>query len=82
MQRQRRREYETVYPTRLTIKRIIDKFEAHITICDIHEERLGRPPTATSPVSSSLTLKSFVTSPQKSAMKCAREVGISNTSVR
>ena len=36
VQRQWRREFETEPPTRLTIKRIIDKFEMHGTICDIH----------------------------------------------
>ena len=36
VQRQWRREFETEPPTRLTIKRIIDKFEMHGTISDIH----------------------------------------------
>ncbi|PSN38028.1 hypothetical protein C0J52_25760 [Blattella germanica] len=34
--RQWRREIETESPARLTIKAIIDKFEMHGTICDIH----------------------------------------------
>ena len=37
VQRQWRRELETEPPTRLTIKRIIDKFEMYGTICDIHK---------------------------------------------
>ncbi|PSN38338.1 hypothetical protein C0J52_12684 [Blattella germanica] len=37
VQRQWRLEFETELPTRLTIKRIIDKFEMHETICDIHK---------------------------------------------
>lgn len=82
VQRQWRREFDTEPPTRLTIKRIIDKFEAHGTICDIHKGRSGRPRTATSPASSAVVLERFVTSPQKSATQCAREVGISCTSVR
>ncbi|KAJ4437393.1 hypothetical protein ANN_17537 [Periplaneta americana] len=57
VQRQWRREYETELPTSLTIKRIIDKFEAHGTICDIHKGRSGRPRTATSPASSAVVLR-------------------------
>ncbi|PSN47827.1 hypothetical protein C0J52_16448 [Blattella germanica] len=34
VQHQWRREFETEPPTRLTIKRIIEKFEMHGTICD------------------------------------------------
>ncbi|KAJ4441042.1 hypothetical protein ANN_10891 [Periplaneta americana] len=82
VQRQWRREYETEPPTRLTIKRLIDKFEAHGTIRGIHKGRSGRPRTATSPASSALVLERFVTSPQKSGTQCAREVAISSTSVR
>ncbi|KAJ4447296.1 hypothetical protein ANN_09300 [Periplaneta americana] len=52
VQRQWRREYETEAPTRMTIKRIIGKFEAHGTTCAIHKGRSGRSRTATSPASS------------------------------
>ncbi|KAJ4437402.1 hypothetical protein ANN_17546 [Periplaneta americana] len=67
VQRQWRREYETEPPTSLTIKRIIDKFEAHGMICDIHKGRSGRLHTALS----AFVLERFVTSPQKSATQCA-----------
>ncbi|PSN38450.1 hypothetical protein C0J52_26556 [Blattella germanica] len=36
VERQWRREFETELAARLTIKRIIDKFEMHGTICEIH----------------------------------------------
>ncbi|PSN46277.1 hypothetical protein C0J52_16635 [Blattella germanica] len=42
VQRQWRQEFETESQTRLTIKHIIDKFEKHGTICDIHKRRSGR----------------------------------------
>ncbi|KAJ4428830.1 hypothetical protein ANN_25823 [Periplaneta americana] len=78
VQRQWRREYETEPPTRLTIKRIIDKFEAHGTICDIHKGRSGRPHTATSAASSALVLERLehiktLEKIQKRALKCCRK---------
>ncbi|PSN39225.1 hypothetical protein C0J52_24163 [Blattella germanica] len=42
VQRQWRREFETEPPTRLTIKRIIDKFEMCGTICNIHKGKSGK----------------------------------------
>ncbi|KAJ4449159.1 hypothetical protein ANN_00555 [Periplaneta americana] len=44
-------------PTRLTIKRIIDKFEAHGTICDIQKGSSGRPRRDTGLASSALVLE-------------------------
>ncbi|XP_053434088.1 uncharacterized protein LOC128576103 [Nycticebus coucang] len=82
VRRQWRREYATDPPTRLTIARIRDKFETHGTVCDVHKGRSGRPRTATSPAVSALVLEQFTRSPHKSTKQCARETGISRTSIR
>lgn len=82
VQRQWRREYRTEPPTRVTIARIRDKFETHGTVCNVHKGRSGRPRTATSPASSAMVLERFEQSPQKSTKQCARETGVSRTSVR
>ena len=62
--------------------RLCDKFDKHGAICDVHRGRSGRPLTATSPASSATVLRRFKTSPLKSATHCARQTGISITSVR
>ena len=82
VQRQWRREYVTEPPTRLTIARIPDKFETHGTVCDVHKGRSGTPRTATSPASSAKMLEQITRSPQKSTKQCARETGVSRTSIR
>jgi len=82
VQRQWRREYATEPPTRLTIARFRDKFETHDTVCDMHKGRTKRPSTATSPASSAKVLEQFTRSPQKSTKQCARETGVSRTSIR
>jgi len=81
VQRQWRHEYATEPPTCLTIARIRDKFETHCTVCDVHKGRSGRPRTA-SPASSAKVLEQFTHSPQRSTKQCARETGVSRTSVR
>jgi len=81
VQRQWRREYATEPPTRLTISRIHDKFETHGTVCDVHKGRSRRPRTATSP-SYTKVLEQFTCSPQKSTKQCARETGVSRTSIQ
>ena len=82
VQGQWRREYATEPSTRLTIARIPDKFETLGTVCDVHKRRSGRPRTATSPASSAKVLEQFTRSPQKSTKQCAREIGVSRTSIR
>jgi hypothetical protein len=82
VQRQRRHEFGTEPPTRLTTACIPDKFEANGTVHDVHKQRSGRPYTATSPASSSTVLEHFTRSPQKSIKQCARETGISRSSVQ
>ena len=66
VQRQWRNEFGTQPPTRLTIARIRDKFEIDGTVGDVHKERSGRPPTATSLATSAVVLQQFTPSPQKS----------------
>ena len=82
VQRQWQREFQTQPPSRLTITRLCDKFDTRGTICDEHRGRSGRPLTATSPASSAMVLERFTTSPRKSVTQCARETGVSSTSVR
>jgi len=82
VQRQWKREFQTQPPTCLTITWLCDKFDTHGTICDVHRGRSERPRTATSPASSAMVLERFTTSPWKSATQCARETGVSSTSVR
>jgi len=79
--RQRKCEFQTQPPTRLTITQLCDKFDTHSTICDVHRERCRRRLTTTSPTSSAMVLETFKMSPQKSATQCARETGVSSTSV-
>ena len=67
---------------RVTITRLCDNFDAHGTICDVHRGKRRRPLTATSPAPSAMVLERYKTSPRKSATQCARETGISSTSVR
>jgi len=82
VQRQWRSEFQTEPPTRLTITRLCDKFDTHGNICDVQRRRSGGPLTATSPASSATVFEKFKTSPLKSATHCARETGVSSTSVR
>jgi len=48
----------------------------------VYRGRSGKPRTATSPASSAMILERLTTSPRKSATQCARETGVSSTSVR
>ena len=83
VQRQWKCEFLTQPPTRLTITRLCDKFDTHGTICDVQRERSARSLTATtSPASSAMVLERFTTSPWKSVTQCARDTGVSSTSVR
>jgi len=51
-------------------------------VCDVHKGRSRRPWTATNPASSAKVLEQFTHSPQKSTKQCARETGVSRTSIR
>lgn len=82
VQRQWQNEFGTSPPTRRTIARIRDKFEADGTVHDVHKARSGRPRTATSLASSAAVLQLFTQSPQKSTYQGARESGVSRSSVR
>lgn len=82
VQRQFRREFRRDPPTRLTITRIRDKFEADGTVQNVHEKRSGRPRTSTSPTKEERVLETYHRSPRKSVRQASREVGISKTSVQ
>ena len=81
VQRQFRREFNKEPPTRITITRIRDKFEADGTVQDVHKKRSGRPRTSTSPRKEERVLETFQRSPRKSLRQASREVGISKSSV-
>jgi hypothetical protein len=82
VQRQWQNGFGTQPPTRRTIARIRDKFVADGTVHDVHKRRSGRPRIVTSPASSAVVLQHFTRSPQKSVNQCARESGVSRSSVR
>lgn len=82
VQRQWRREFGTPPPTRRTIARIRDKFEADGTVNDVHKGRSGRRRTATTPESCAAVLQHFVRSPQKSVTQGSRDSAVSRSSVR
>ena len=77
-----RREFATEPPTRLTIARIVRKFETHCTVCNVNKGNSGRRRTSTNPASSATVLEHFTRSPQKSTTQCARETEFSRTSKR
>jgi len=56
-------------------------FETRGTVCDVQKGRSGRPHIAASPASSKV-LEQFTRSPQKSTKQCARETGVSRTSIQ
>lgn len=82
VQRQWEDEFGTQRPTRRTIARIGDTFEADGSGHDVHKQRSGRPRIVTSPASSAVVLKHFTRSPQKSVNQYARESGVSRSGVR
>jgi predicted GNAT family acetyltransferase len=57
-------EFAREPPTRLTIARIRDKFEADVIVHDVKKQISGRTCTATSPASSAMVLEQFTPSPQ------------------
>ncbi|XP_042225978.1 uncharacterized protein LOC121868990 [Homarus americanus] len=81
VQRQWRREFTTEPPTRLTIARIRDKFEAEGTVQNMHKNRSGRRRSSTGEENAALVLQAFTQSPQKSVRHTARETGTSRASV-
>lgn len=79
------REFRTKFnkdpPTKKTVKRLRDKFEADGTVHDVHKERSGRPRSSTGSTTEKKKLLTFQKSPRKSIRQACREVGISKSSV-
>jgi len=47
VQRRCRNEFGTPSPTRVTIARLRDKFEVHVTVQNVNKGRSGRPRSST-----------------------------------
>lgn len=77
LQRQFRAKFQTDPPTRLTIARIRDRFEADGTVQDVHNHRSGRPRTSTSLTREERVMEAYYQSPRKSLRQAACETGIS-----
>lgn len=71
VQRQFRREYQDDPPTRLTIRRIRDKFEADGTVLNVHRERSGRPRTSTNAAMEERVLDSYRLNSRKSVRQAS-----------
>ena len=65
MQWQFKSEFNKEPPTRVTITRIRDKFEADGTVQDVHKNRSGRPRTSTNSKKEERLLEMFQRSPRK-----------------
>ena len=63
VQRQFRREFARPPPTRRTIARIKEKFEADGTVQNVNKKRFGRPRTSTSPGKEEQVQKTLSQSP-------------------
>ena len=72
-------ENECAKPSRNTIHRLINKFEATGSVLD--ESRSGRPSTATTEQNLERIHQSLARSPQKSAHRLSVELGVSYSSV-
>ncbi|CAM1299642.1 Uncharacterised protein r2_g956 [Pycnogonum litorale] len=81
VQRQFRTEFQREPPTRVTISRIKDKFEADGTVQNVHKQRSGRPRISSNSSQEERVLESFQRSPRKSVRQACREVGISKSSI-
>lgn len=82
VQREFRNKFQTDPPTRLTISRIRDKFEADGTVTSVQMKRSGRPRTSTSPTKEERVNELFHRSPRKSVRQASRELCISKASVQ
>ncbi|CAI9738053.1 Hypothetical predicted protein [Octopus vulgaris] len=82
VQREFRREFQANPPTRLTVTRIRDKFEADGTVQNVHEKHSRRPRTTTIPSNQEGVLERNHQSPRKSVQQESRKAGISKSSVQ
>lgn len=78
VQRQLRREFHTGPPTRLTITRIRDNFQADRTVL----KRSGRPRTSTIPTRQERVLETYVPCLRKSVRQVGLAIGISKAPVQ
>jgi len=68
-------------PTRLTIKRIVEKFTTVGTVCDQHKGHSGRKRSGRSLENIEIVRNSVAQSPRKSVRRLSAETAISSTSV-
>lgn len=72
-------EFHTLPPSRLSIYRLMDKFDLTGSICNA--PKTGRPKTVTTEDNEMLVAQSYVQSPKKSKIRASLEIGISRRSV-
>ena len=75
------KQFATSPPTRLTFKRIKDKFEAYGIIYDIHKQRSGRLMTSTNMSIEKLIMKTYIKNPSSSFRQGLLELELSKDSV-
>ena len=65
VQRRWRVEFGTPPPTKVTIRRIRDKFEVDVTVQDVLKDRCGRKRSSTDNESADAVMQIFARSPKK-----------------